>query len=42
MPRKLLDVSALSDMGWTAQTTLKEGLARYYAWFLDNIDAVRV
>ena len=32
-PRKLLDVSKLSALGWKAQTGLKEGLAGVYAWF---------
>lgn len=29
-PRKLLDVSALRDLGWKAQTTLEEGLRKTY------------
>lgn len=32
-PRKLLDVSRLTDLGWTAQTPLKDGLAAAYADF---------
>jgi GDP-L-fucose synthase len=35
-PRKLLDVSRLSRMGWRAHTPLQEGLAKTYAWFLGN------
>jgi GDP-L-fucose synthase len=35
-PRKLLDVSKLSALGWTAKTPLREGLARAYEWFLRN------
>ncbi|NIA69020.1 GDP-L-fucose synthase [Pelagibius litoralis] len=34
--RKLLDVTALSALGWTAQTSLRDGLASYYDWFLNN------
>ena len=30
-PRKLLDVSRLTALGWTAQTSLEEGIARTYA-----------
>jgi len=41
MPRKVLDVSLLAGMGWTALTSLTEGLRRYYAWFLDNIETIR-
>jgi GDP-L-fucose synthase len=41
-PRKLLDVSALSALGWTAQTSLRKGLEAYYAWFLDNYAKLRI
>lgn len=40
-PRKLLDVSKLRDLGWTAQTRLEDGLAASYRWFVDHIDALR-
>jgi len=33
MPRKVLDVSRLTDLGWTASTGLAEGLASTYEWF---------
>ena len=33
-PRKLLDVSRLNDLGWTARTPLREGIAATYAWFV--------
>jgi GDP-L-fucose synthase len=36
MPRKLLDVSRLSGMGWKAKTSLPEGLRRAYSDFLTN------
>jgi len=32
-PRKLLDVSRLRALGWTARTPLREGIERSYAWF---------
>ncbi len=35
-PRKLLDVSRLASLGWTARTPLGEGLARAYDWFLEH------
>jgi len=41
-PRKVLDVSALSALGWRAQTSLREGLALYYEWFLNNRAGLRV
>lgn len=35
-PRKLLDVSKSEAMGWTAQTSLEEGIRLAYADFLNN------
>jgi GDP-L-fucose synthase len=32
-PRKLLDVSRLTDLGWRAHTPLTTGLKETYAWF---------
>jgi len=32
-PRKLLDVSRLAELGWTARYTLKEGIQRTYEWY---------
>ena len=37
-PRKLLDVSKLTALGWTATTPLREGIEQTYAWYLDNRD----
>ncbi len=39
MPRRSLDVSVLSGLGWTASTELETGLARTYAWYLDRLAA---
>ena len=36
-PRKLLDVSRLSAMGWKAKVPLREGLARTYANYLTHM-----
>ncbi len=41
MPRKVLDVATLAALGWTARTSLRDGLRHYYAWFLENVDTVR-
>jgi GDP-L-fucose synthase len=35
-PRKLLDVSKLSNLGWAPKTTLRDGLAQAYEDFLAN------
>ena len=35
-PRKLLDVSKSAAMGWTAQTSLEDGIRLAYADFLNN------
>ncbi|MBD75008.1 MAG: GDP-fucose synthetase [Rickettsiales bacterium] len=35
-PRKLIDVSRLSNMGWKYSTNLREGLKITYEWFLKN------
>ena len=37
MPRKVVDVTRLSDAGWTASTSLRDGLQFTYEWFLDNV-----
>ena len=36
-PRKLLDVSRMTDLGWTAKTSLSDGIQRAYNWFLENV-----
>ena len=40
-PRKLLDVSKLTDAGWTASIGLEEGVHRTVEWFRDNSLSVR-
>ena len=39
--RKLMDVSRLSRMGWSARLELAEGLRQTYAWFVANQDSFR-
>jgi nucleoside-diphosphate-sugar epimerase len=39
--RKLMDVSRLAAMGWSARIGLPEGLRETYQWFLDNHAAIR-
>jgi len=40
-PRKLMDVSRLAALGWSASISLEEGLKDAYAWFVDNLDLYR-
>jgi len=35
-PIKLLNVDRLAEMGWTAQTSLEDGLKQTYDWYLEN------
>jgi GDP-L-fucose synthase len=35
-PRKLMDVSRLTGLGWTASIPLEEGVRRTYEWFLEH------
>jgi len=35
-PRKLIDVSRLSNMGWEYSVDLKDGLSKTYKWYLKN------
>lgn len=39
--RKLMDVSRLANMGWTASTTLTDGVKQSYDWFLENQSTLR-
>ena len=34
--QKLLDVSVMSEIGWNAKISLKEGISATYQWFLNN------
>ena len=36
-PRKLLDVSKLTDLGWSAKTTLREGISKVYGWYQETM-----
>lgn len=41
-PRKLMDVSRLAALGWTASIALEDGLRSAYEWFLDNLADARL
>lgn len=38
-PRKLLDVSRLTDLGWRPKVPLREGLEQTYRWYLETLQA---
>lgn len=38
MPRRVLDVSKLSELGWRASIELQDGLASTYRWFLTAME----
>ena len=40
-PRKLLDVTKINELGWTATIPLDDGIASTYQWFLENHDKAR-
>jgi GDP-L-fucose synthase len=40
-PRKLLDVSRLTALGWRARIALEEGVASTYQWFLEHHETAR-
>ena len=35
-PRKLLDISKISKLGWRPTISLREGIAQTYEWFVNN------
>ena len=37
MPRKVMDVSRLTALGWSAQSTFDEGIRQAYDWYVANI-----
>jgi GDP-L-fucose synthase len=40
-PRKLLDTSRLTALGWRPTITLKAGLASTYDWFCSHLQQLR-
>ncbi len=40
-PRKLMDVSRITAMGWKARISLRDGIKQTYRWYLDHLQALR-
>ena len=40
-PRKLMDVSKLSNAGWNAKIKLEDGISQTYKWFLENVNTFK-
>ena len=40
-PRKLMDSSRLTALGWKARIGLREGIGQTYRWFLENRESLR-
>lgn len=40
-PQKLLDVSRLSALGWSASTSLADGIRETYQWYLSHLRSLR-
>jgi GDP-L-fucose synthase len=41
-PRKLLDVSKLSNAGWKSKIELRQGIGETYNWFKENVEKIRL
>jgi len=41
-PRKLMDVSRLKQLGWTASIPLAKGVQDTYRWFLSDEEELRL
>jgi GDP-L-fucose synthase len=39
MPRRVLDVTAMTELGWRAAIDLRTGIARTYDWYREATDA---
>ncbi|WP_175882158.1 NAD-dependent epimerase/dehydratase family protein [Burkholderia sp. BCC0044] len=42
IPRRSVDVTRLADTGFTANTSLKDGVGRTYSWFKENLASARL
>jgi GDP-L-fucose synthase len=42
MPRKVMDVSRLAALGWTAPTDFETGMREAYRWYVENVAGTKV
>ncbi len=40
--QKRLDISKMSQLGWKSKISLDKGLAKYYEWYKENINTIRI
>mgnify|MGYP001792177674 FL=1 len=40
-PRKLMDASKLTNLGWQAKTSLEQGITQTYEWFQLHYESLR-
>ncbi|MGM0582638.1 MAG: GDP-L-fucose synthase family protein [Bacteroidota bacterium] len=40
-PRKLMDVSRMTEAGWTYNIELEDGIKATYEWFLEHVDEIK-
>jgi len=41
VPRKVMDITNLKNLGWTAPTKLESGIKKAYDWYVNNLSTVR-
>ena len=41
VPRKVMDIKNLKNLGWTAPTKLESGIKKAYDWYVNNLSTVR-
>jgi GDP-L-fucose synthase len=41
-PRKLLDVTRLTELGWRPRISLRQGIEHTHAWFAEHFDEARL
>jgi GDP-L-fucose synthase len=40
MPRKVMDVSRLAALGWTAPTHIETDMREAYRWYIENVAGI--